>query len=163
MDWVLRFHATVLRGLKDGGMVIERREATEDRRGQQSKGPAIEMRFKGETFTISFTEGYRRIRLDSAELAKKRKESSWASEYETKPSGNFTFSIQGTEYQGSKSCKARKKNCSDWSTKSSALPSSWRRFNLNCAKSARTANPALSAPRNCARRNNGAVTRERSS
>lgn len=103
MDWVLRFHATVLRGLKDGGMVIERREATEDRRGQQSKGPAIEMRFKGETFTISFTEGYRRIRLDSAELAKKRKESSWASEYETKPSGNFTFSIQGTEYQGSKS------------------------------------------------------------
>jgi len=102
MDWILLFHATVLRGLTDGGMTIAKREATEERSSQPSKGPAVEMRFKGETLTCRFSEGYRRVRLSPAEFAKKKQESSWAREYETRPSGNFTFSIQGTEYQASK-------------------------------------------------------------
>ncbi|RQS64276.1 hypothetical protein DID96_28535 [Burkholderia sp. Bp8963] len=60
------------------------------------------MKFNGETLTLAFSEGYRRIRLSPDELEKKRRETSWASEYETRPSGNFTVSIRGTEYQASK-------------------------------------------------------------
>ncbi|WP_144160667.1 hypothetical protein [Paraburkholderia sp. BCC1885] len=102
MDWILRFHATLLRSLSDGGMKIVRLENTEATYARHRSGPAIEMRLGDETFSLKFSEGYRRIRLFPAEVAEKRKESSWASEYETKPSGNFTFSIQGTEYQASK-------------------------------------------------------------
>lgn len=103
MDWILRFHATILRGLTDGGMTIVRRDASSSRLSGQTDAPAVEMRFKGETLTFSFSEGYRRIRLDAAEIARRKKESSWASEYETRPSGNLTFSIQGSEHQASKS------------------------------------------------------------
>lgn len=49
--------------------------------------------------TFGFSAGYRRIRLSPAEFAKRKKDSSWVSEYETRPSGNFTLSIQRTEYQ----------------------------------------------------------------
>jgi len=102
MNWILRFHATLLRGLTEGGMKIVRREEVEDRSYRRSSGPAVEMRLKGEVLTFKFSEGYRRVRLTPSELAKKRKESSWANEYETRPSGNFTFSIHGSEYQASK-------------------------------------------------------------
>lgn len=102
MDWILRFHATILRGLSDGGMAIARREQTEERSSRTARDPAIEATFGGETLTLSFSEGYRRIRLSAAELEKKRREHSWASEYETRPSGNFTFNVRGTEYQASK-------------------------------------------------------------
>lgn len=102
MDWILRFHATLLRGLSDGGMTIVRREDAEDRVPRRSSGPAIEMRFKGEVLTFKFSEGYRRVRLTPSELAERRKKSSWVREFETRPSGNFTFSIQGVEYQASK-------------------------------------------------------------
>lgn len=102
MDWILRFHATILRGLSDSGMVIARREQTEERTSGTARDPAIEATLNGETLTLSFSEGYRRIRLPTAELEKKRREHSWASEYETRPSGNFTFNVRGTEYQASK-------------------------------------------------------------
>ncbi|MDP9975262.1 hypothetical protein J2W39_006551 [Variovorax paradoxus] len=102
MDWILRFHATILRGLTDGGMTIARREASVGRFSRQADEAAVEMRFKGETLTFSFSEGYRRIRLDAAEIARRKKESPWASEYETRPSGNLTFSIRGSEHQASK-------------------------------------------------------------
>jgi len=103
MDWILRFHATLLRGLSDGGMKIVRLENTEATYARRRSEAVIEMRLGDEAFSLKFSEGYRRIRLSPAEVAEKRKESSWASEYETKPSGNFTLSIQGTEYQASKS------------------------------------------------------------
>ena len=102
MDWILRFHATLLRGLSDGGMKIVRLENTEATYARRRSEPVIEMRLGEETFSLKFSEGYRRIRLSPPEVAEKRRESSWASEYETKPSGNFTFSIQGTEYRASK-------------------------------------------------------------
>jgi hypothetical protein len=102
MDWILLFHATLLRGLSDGGLKIARQESAEASYARRRSGPAIEMKLGDETFSISFSEGYRRIRLSPSEVAEKRKESSWASEYETKPLGNFTFNIQGTEYQASK-------------------------------------------------------------
>ncbi|MFD1837945.1 hypothetical protein [Paracidovorax cattleyae] len=57
MDWVLRFHASIFRGLVAGGMAIARREAPTGRPIGRSEGPAIEARFKGETFTIQFIPG----------------------------------------------------------------------------------------------------------
>lgn len=102
MDWVLQFHASIFRGLVAGGMVIARREAPTGRPVGRSDGPAIEARFKGETFTIQFSQGYRRVYLDSDELAKKRKEHSWAREYENRPSEKLSFSISGTEHRASK-------------------------------------------------------------
>jgi hypothetical protein len=102
MDWILLFHATLLRGLSDGGMKIVRLENTEATYARHRSGPVVEMRLGDETFSLKFSEGYRRIRLSPSEVAEKRKDSSWASEYETSPSKNFTLSIQGTEYQASK-------------------------------------------------------------
>lgn len=102
MEWVLRFHASIFRGLVAGGMVMARREAPTGRPMGRSEGPAIEVRFKGETFTIQFSQGYRRVHLDSDELAKKRKEQSWAREFENRPSEKLSFSISGTEYRASK-------------------------------------------------------------
>lgn len=60
------------------------------------------MHLKGEVLAFKFSEGYRRVRLTPTELAVKKKESPWASEHETRPSGKFTFSIQGSEYQASR-------------------------------------------------------------
>ena len=105
IDWVLRFHATVLRSLTEGGATIAHRTAGTDRVHRNSEEPAIVMQFKGEALAFSFSEGYRRVRLDAAEFAKRKKESSWASEYETQPSGNFTFHVQGTEYRARKEWK----------------------------------------------------------
>lgn len=102
MEWVLRFHSSIFRGLVAGGMVIARREAEPDRRGVRSEGPAIEARFKGEVFTISFSQGYRRVLLEPEALARKRKEISWAKEYEYRASDKVTFSLVGTEYQARK-------------------------------------------------------------
>lgn len=99
MDWVLRFHATVFNGLTEGGMSIAFREAQAPvRRGDPERGPAVEAKFKGETFTIKFSQGYRRIQLSTQEVTKLRKEQSWASEYEFRPSEKLTFSITGSVY-----------------------------------------------------------------
>jgi hypothetical protein len=99
MDWVLRFHATVFKGLTEGGMLIAFREAqAAERRGGPERGPAVEAKFKGETFTIKFSQGYRRIQLDAAEVAKVRKEQSWARDFEFRPSEKLTFSITGNVY-----------------------------------------------------------------
>lgn len=103
MDWVLRFHATVFKGLTDGGMSIAFREAqAPERRSDSQRGPAVEAKFKGETFTIKFSQGYRRIQLSAQEMAKLRKEQSWASEYEFRPSEKLTFSITGSVYGAEK-------------------------------------------------------------
>lgn len=103
MDWVLRFHATVLKGLTDGGMSIAYCEAQPpDRRGGPERGPAVEAKFKGETFTIKFSQGYRRVQLDATEVAKLRKERSWAKDYEFGPSEKLTFSIGGSVYGAEK-------------------------------------------------------------
>ncbi|MDM0010208.1 hypothetical protein QTI51_38565 [Variovorax sp. J22G73] len=59
-------------------MVIARREAPTGRPINRFEGPAIEARFKGETFTIQFSQGYRRVHLDADKLAKRKKEDSWA-------------------------------------------------------------------------------------
>jgi hypothetical protein len=92
MDWVLRFHATVFKGLTDGGMSIAFLEAQPpDRRGGPEHGPAVEAKFKGETFTIKFSQGYRRVQLDAAEVAKLREERSWAKDYEFGPSEKLTM------------------------------------------------------------------------
>ncbi|MFD1837946.1 hypothetical protein [Paracidovorax cattleyae] len=40
--------------------------------------------------------------MDSDELAEKRKEHSWARDYENRPSEKLSFSISGTEYRASK-------------------------------------------------------------
>jgi hypothetical protein len=102
MDWILLFHVTLLRGLLDGGMTVVRREEHQERASGRAGGPVVEMRLKDEVLTFKLSEGYRRVRLTPAEFEARRKESSWAREYEMRPSGNFTFSIEGTEYQARK-------------------------------------------------------------
>lgn len=99
MDWVLRFHATVFKGLTEGGMSIAFREAQPpERRGGPERGPAVEAKFKGETFTIKFSQGYRRVQLSAQEVATLRKEQSWARDFEFRPSEKLTFSISGSVY-----------------------------------------------------------------
>lgn len=102
MDWILRFHATVLRALTDGGAVISWREAVQDRTSHRPVKPAVVMQFKGETLALRFSEGYRRVKLGAVDFAKRKKEFAWASEHETVPSGNFIFTVEGTEYQSSR-------------------------------------------------------------
>ncbi|MEZ2299442.1 hypothetical protein [Variovorax sp. RCC_210] len=101
MEWVLQFHASIFRGLKAGGMEIARREELKGRAVIRSEWPAIEARCKGEQFAIKFSQGYKRTYLDPEELAKKRKESSWARDFEHRPSDKLTFSFSGTEYRAS--------------------------------------------------------------
>ncbi|WP_213959081.1 hypothetical protein [Variovorax sp. dw_954] len=113
MPWVLQFHASIFRGLVAGGMAIARREAPTGRPISRSEGPAIEARFKGEIFTIQFSQGYRRAYLDADELAKKRKESSWAREYETQPSEKLTFTISGSEYRAKKTWQGTQEKLQD--------------------------------------------------
>ena len=92
MEWVLRFHATVFKGLTEGGMSIAFRELQpSDRRGGPERGPAVEAKFKGETFTIKFSQGYRRVQLSAPEVVKLRKENSWAKDSE----GNILGFVEG--------------------------------------------------------------------
>lgn len=103
MEWVLRFHATVFKGLTEGGMSIAFRELQpSDRRGGPERGPAVEAKFKGETFTIKFSQGYRRVQLSAPEVVKLRKENSWAKDFEFQPSEKLTFSIAGNVYGAEK-------------------------------------------------------------
>lgn len=108
MDWILRLHATLFRGLLNGGMKIAQREVQSDRSSGRADDPAIELRFDEEVLTLKFSEGYRRVRLTPAELEEKRKETAWAREFEMHPSGIFTLSIEGTEYQARKSWQGSK-------------------------------------------------------
>ena len=103
MDWVLRFHATIFAGLAAGGMVVAGREASQGHRGGPSIPAAVEARLKGETFTIAFSQGYRRVPVDADELAGKGKAESWTRDYEYRASEKLTFSILGTEYGARKS------------------------------------------------------------
>lgn len=106
MDWILRFHATVFGGLVAGGMKIARREGeAAAHAGQSATAPAVEMHFKAEVLAIRFSEGYRRVQLSPRELAARKKETIFANEYEMRPSGNFTFTIAGTEYQARREWK----------------------------------------------------------
>lgn len=108
MDWILLFHATLFRGFLEGGMKIAQREEQKDRSSGRADGPAIEIWFDDEVLTLKFSEGYRRVRLTPKELEEKRKETAWAREFEMRPSGIFTLSIEGTEYQARKSWQGSK-------------------------------------------------------
>jgi len=105
MDWILRFHATVLGSLTAGGMKVVRLEEKSNPRGGSAASHVVEAHFKGERLAIRFSEGYRRIHLSPQEFAARKKERSWASEYEMQPSGNFTFTISGTELSASNEWK----------------------------------------------------------
>ena len=63
---------------------------------------AIEARWQGEMFTIEFSQGHRRVYWDPDELEKQRKERSWASAFENRPSENFTLRFLGTEHAAGK-------------------------------------------------------------
>lgn len=103
MNWSLRFHATIFAGLVAGGMAIARRGASQGQRGGPSIPEAVEARLKGETFTIAFSQGYRRVSVNAAELARKKKAEPWTCDFEYRASEKLTFSILGTEYGARKS------------------------------------------------------------
>ncbi|MDF2462785.1 MAG: hypothetical protein K0Q43_1020 [Ramlibacter sp.] len=102
MDWVLRFHATIFTGLVEAGVKISRREALVRSRGHEEKPAAIEAAYKGESFELEFSEGYKRTTLSDEEVLRRRKANEYVPTYETVPSGNFVFRISGTEYQARK-------------------------------------------------------------
>ena len=62
----------------------------------------------GKTFTIEFTQGYRRVLLDSADIARKKKTEPWTRDFEYRVSEKLTFSILGTEYGARKSWQGTK-------------------------------------------------------
>jgi hypothetical protein len=105
MDWILRFHATVLGGLARGGMTILRKETPPEPGAGMPAECAIEARFKGEVLALRFSEGYKRIRPTPQEFAARKKEKSWTDEYEVRPSGNFTFALKGTEHAAGREWK----------------------------------------------------------
>lgn len=98
MDWVLRFHSTIFNALVAGGMVISWHEASDGRRSGPSEGPSVQASFMSEVFNIEFSQGYRRVSLDSAEVAKRKKEEPWTRDFEYRASEKLSFSILGTEY-----------------------------------------------------------------
>jgi hypothetical protein len=102
MDWVLRFHATIFKGLVQAGVKMSRREAQERRRGNEEKPAAIVAALNGESFELEFSEGYKRVTLSEEEMARRRKANMYVPTSETVPSGNFTFKMVGTEYQARK-------------------------------------------------------------
>jgi hypothetical protein len=90
-------------------MEIARREATSDRRSRDREdGPAVEAQFKGEVFAIEFSQGYRRVYLDTEELEEERKERSWASAYQQQPSPNLTFRLVASEYAANRTWQGTK-------------------------------------------------------
>lgn len=113
IDWILRFHATIFQGITDGGAVVARREGKQSRNPHQTEEPAVVMRFKGEELTIRFSEGYRRVALTAQEIAIQKREHGWANERETRPSGNFIFSVDGTEYGLSRTWQGTKEKLQD--------------------------------------------------
>lgn len=114
MDWILRFHATVFKAFTDAGMTIAYRAARAQSQSGTERGPAVEAAFQGETFTIRFFQGYRRVELSAKEVAALRKDRGWATAYNYFPADRFTFTLSGTEYgcdrswQGTKESLPRK-------------------------------------------------------
>ena len=91
----------MFKGLNEGGMPIAFREAQPpERHGGPERGPAVEAKFKGETFTIKFSQRSRPA--ERAGGAKLRKENSWAKDFESQPSEKLTFSIAGNVYGAEK-------------------------------------------------------------
>lgn len=117
VDWALKFHATIFKALTDAGVVIAYREARTQSQPRTDRGPAVEATFEGETFTIRFFQGYRRVELPAKELAALRKERGWASAFNYFPADRFTFTLSGAEYGCDRSWQGTKESleakCSD--------------------------------------------------
>lgn len=101
MDWVLRFHASVIAGLEASGFKIGRRKPEDAGRHGTGKAAAVVATLKTESFELEFSEGYRRVPLTKEEIAKRTKETGYApySQTETVPSGKYTFRVTGTEHR----------------------------------------------------------------
>lgn len=92
MNWILRFHDAIFKALTAAGMTIQ--AGVKDSRGK----PRVEGRLRNERIFLAFSEGYRRIRVDADELARRRKDRFWASEWDYLPSEKMTFRVFGTEF-----------------------------------------------------------------
>lgn len=91
LDRALRFLDTLVKTLEKNGFKVQ--NDVEIDRG----GKAVEATQDGEGIRFHLSEGYKRRRLTPDELEVVRKESRFASEYETNPSGKFTLTINGRE------------------------------------------------------------------
>ncbi len=91
MDWVLRFHDSLFKSLTLAGAKIVLVPADKEH------GERVAADLCGERVFISFREGYRRVEIDPAELAKLRAKWSWSSAWRHEPSGKFTLQWIGTE------------------------------------------------------------------
>jgi hypothetical protein len=102
MDWILRFHDMIFKALVAGGMTIERREAVVDRRGDSSESTAVVVKHDNEVFKIEFSQGYRRVSIATAELARRKLREPWLRNFEYQPSDKLVFRVLGTEYRANK-------------------------------------------------------------
>ncbi len=91
IDWILRFHDTFIKAIEARGFKVAYKDSGSDR-DQKSR---VEATLAGEVMTFSFSEGYRRVRIEEPALSKLKKEKSWASEWQYEPSEKFTLRVVG--------------------------------------------------------------------
>lgn len=104
MDWTVRFHDAIFKALIAGGMKIQWRPAEESNNRHRQQEPAcIQLSQAGESFKVEFSQGYRRVSVDSEVLAKRRKIEPWAGAFEYHPSEKLSFRVIGAEYAAKKS------------------------------------------------------------
>lgn len=103
MDWVLRFHDAIFKALIAGGMEIQWCPAKESNsRHRQNEPACIQLSQNGEAFKVEFSQGYRRVSVDSETLAKRQKAEPWARAFEYLPSEKLSFRVIGSEYEAKK-------------------------------------------------------------
>jgi hypothetical protein len=102
IEWILRFHATLLAQLERRGFKIAWREATTSRHSRQGEDAAVIATRNSEAFELQFSEGYRRLPLSAADIAAYKKRHGH-SRNETVPSGKYSLHFLGTEYRARKS------------------------------------------------------------
>ena len=97
MDWVLRFHDALFKGLVAAGARIERREGNPGDWRTPREAPAVEVHIAGEHAQLDFSQGTARVTLERDEKARRRKLDPQAAASESRPSKRYTLRLQGTE------------------------------------------------------------------
>jgi hypothetical protein len=108
IDWILRFHASLIAALERAGFKIAWREAEPSRNSRNEKPAAVTVTRKSECFELRFSEGYRRVPLNAAEVAAFKKRNGYEPyrNHDTVPSGKYTIEFSGAEYRAQKSWQA---------------------------------------------------------
>lgn len=101
-EWCLRFMQAIFRALSANRATIvyhPGRRGDWNNPGDSSRTDII---LQGERASIRLSQGYQRVALSKDEQARRKRDSGWAPEHETRPSQNFVLRLTGTEHQASR-------------------------------------------------------------